>query len=116
MVPIDTTPKARRRGTSKTQTAQPTTNDRKPLSSLLSPFFAVCTAPDLTSTSHFCSQLHLHKIHTMADVAVDSATAAMEEVRLDENGQPLSKNALKKLLKAEAAAKKKAEKAAAKVR
>jgi hypothetical protein len=53
---------------------------------------------------------------TMADKAVESATAAMEEVRLDENGQPLSKNALKKLLKAEAAAKKKAEKAAAKVR
>ncbi len=53
---------------------------------------------------------------TMADKAVQSATTAMAEVRLDENGQPLSKNALKKLLKAEAAAKKKAEKAAAKVR
>ena len=52
---------------------------------------------------------------TMADKAVQSATTAMAEVRLDENGQPLSKNALKKLLKAEAAAKKKAEKAAAKV-
>ncbi len=52
----------------------------------------------------------------MADKAVQSATTAMAEVRLDENGQPLSKNALKKLLKAEAAAKKKAEKAAAKVR
>jgi len=51
----------------------------------------------------------------MADKAVESATAGMAEVRLDENGQPLSKNALKKLLKAEAAAKKKAEKAAAKV-
>lgn len=51
----------------------------------------------------------------MADKAVENATAAMSEVRLDENGQPLSKNALKKLLKAEAAAKKKAEKAAAKV-
>jgi hypothetical protein len=51
----------------------------------------------------------------MADKAVESATAGMSEVRLDENGQPLSKNALKKLLKAEAAAKKKAEKAAAKV-
>jgi len=46
--------------------------------------------------------------------AVDSATAGVAEVRLDENGQPLSKNALKKLLKAEAAAKKKAEKAAEK--
>lgn len=56
-----------------------------------------------------------HKICTMADKAVENATAAMSEVRLDENGQPLSKNALKKLLKAEAAAKKKAEKAAAKV-
>lgn len=56
-----------------------------------------------------------HKICTMADKAVESATAGMSEVRLDENGQPLSKNALKKLLKAEAAAKKKAEKAAAKV-
>ena len=52
---------------------------------------------------------------TMADKAVEGATTAMAEVRLDENGQPLSKNALKKLLKAEAAAKKKAEKAAAKV-
>ena len=47
---------------------------------------------------------------------MQQATKAMAEVRLDENGQPLSKNALKKLLKAEAAAKKKAEKAAAKVR
>ena len=46
---------------------------------------------------------------------VESATAAMAEVRLDENGQPLSKNALKKLLKKEAADKKKAEKAAARV-
>lgn len=46
---------------------------------------------------------------------VGSATAGVEEIRLDENGQPLSKNALKKLLKAEAAAKKKAEKAEAKV-
>lgn len=45
--------------------------------------------------------------------AVESATAGMAEVRLDENGQPLSKNALKKLLKKEAADKKKAEKAAA---
>ena len=40
----------------------------------------------------------------------------MAEVRLDENGEPLSKNALKKLLKKEAADKKKAEKAAARVR
>ena len=47
---------------------------------------------------------------------VKDVTAAVAEVRLDENGQPLSKNALKKLLKAEAAAKKKAEKAAARVR
>jgi lysyl-tRNA synthetase, class II len=37
-----------------------------------------------------------------------------QTVRLDENGQPLSKNALKKLLKAEHAAAQKAEKAAAK--
>ena len=53
----------------------------------------------------------------MADQAkgVEGATAAMAEVRLDENGQPLSKNALKKLLKKEAADKKKAEKAAARV-
>ncbi|EJK55192.1 hypothetical protein THAOC_25098, partial [Thalassiosira oceanica] len=48
----------------------------------------------------------------MSDQVKDVA-AAVAEVRLDENGQPLSKNALKKLLKAEAAAKKKAEKAAA---
>lgn len=40
------------------------------------------------------------------------AAAAPAEVRLDENGQPLSKNALKKLLKAEKAAAAKAEKAA----
>lgn len=51
----------------------------------------------------------------MSDQVKDVA-AAVAEVRLDENGQPLSKNALKKLLKAEAAAKKKAEKAAARVR
>ena len=48
--------------------------------------------------------------------AVDSAAAGVAEVRLDENGEPLSKNALKKLLKKEAADKKKAEKAAARVR
>lgn len=47
---------------------------------------------------------------------VASASAAVAEVRLDANGQPLSKNALKKLLKKEAAEKKKAEKAAARVR
>lgn len=51
----------------------------------------------------------------MSDQVKDVA-AKVAEVRLDENGQPLSKNALKKLLKAEAAAKKKAEKAAARVR
>ena len=50
------------------------------------------------------------------NLGVESATAGVAEIRLDENGQPLSKNALKKALKAEAAAKKKAEKAAAKVR
>eukprot|EP00584_Thalassiosira_punctigera_P016609 CAMPEP_0172552932 /NCGR_PEP_ID=MMETSP1067-20121228/47274_1 /TAXON_ID=265564 ORGANISM="Thalassiosira punctigera, Strain Tpunct2005C2" /NCGR_SAMPLE_ID=MMETSP1067 /ASSEMBLY_ACC=CAM_ASM_000444 /LENGTH=605 /DNA_ID=CAMNT_0013341007 /DNA_START=71 /DNA_END=1888 /DNA_ORIENTATION=- len=49
----------------------------------------------------------------MADnKGVESAAQAVAEVRLDENGQPLSKNALKKLLKKEAAEKKKAEKAA----
>ena len=64
-------------------------------------------------SSFFCTSPQ--KIGTMADKAVESATAEMSEVRLDENGQPLSKNALKKLSKAEAAAKKKAEKAAAKV-
>ena len=51
----------------------------------------------------------------MSEQEVNAAAKGVEEVRLDENGQPLSKNALKKLLKAEAAAKKKAEKAAAKV-
>jgi hypothetical protein len=51
----------------------------------------------------------------MSEQEVDAAAQGVEEVRLDENGQPLSKNALKKVLKAEAAAKKKAEKAAAKV-
>lgn len=70
-----------------------------------------------SSLSSSSVPLALHKkTLTMADKAVESATTAMAEVRLDENGQPLSKNALKKLLKAEAAAKKKAEKAAAKVR
>jgi lysyl-tRNA synthetase class 2 len=43
-----------------------------------------------------------------------STPPAEADVHLDENGQPLSKNALKKKLKAEAAAKKKAEKDAAK--
>ena len=58
-----------------------------------------------------------NNIATMADdKAVEGATKAMAEVRLDENGEPLSKNALKKLLKKEAADKKKAEKAAARVR
>ncbi|KAL3771630.1 hypothetical protein ACHAWU_007747 [Discostella pseudostelligera] len=47
------------------------------------------------------------------DIGVESATAGVEEVRLDESGQPLSKSALKKLLKKELADKKKAEKAAA---
>lgn len=51
----------------------------------------------------------------MSEQEVNEAAKGVEEVRLDENGQPLSKNALKKLLKAEAAAKKKAEKAQAKV-
>ena len=49
------------------------------------------------------------------DKGVARVTAAVAEVRLDENGVPLSKNALKKLLKKEAADKKKAEKAAARV-
>lgn len=52
----------------------------------------------------------------MSEQEVTAAAKGVEEVRLDENGQPLSKNALKKLLKAEAAAKKKADKAQAKVR
>ncbi len=50
------------------------------------------------------------------NMGVEGATAGVEEVRLDENGQPLSKSAYKKLLKKEAADKKKAEKAAARVR
>lgn len=62
----------------------------------------------------------LHCVHrptsTMSEQEVTAAAKGVEEVRLDENGQPLSKNALKKLLKAEAAAKKKADKAQAKVR
>lgn len=45
-------------------------------------------------------------------MGVEGATAALSEVRLDEDGQPMSKSALKKLLKKEAADKKKAEKAA----
>ena len=43
-------------------------------------------------------------------------TKEMAEVRLDADGKPLSKNALKKLLKAEKAAKAKAEKEAKRVR
>lgn len=50
---------------------------------------------------------------TPAPDATAAATKAMAEVRLDGEGNPFSKNALKKVLKAEAAAKKKAEKAAA---
>jgi lysyl-tRNA synthetase, class II len=52
----------------------------------------------------------------MTDDAESAAAVATStnEVHLDENGQPLSKNALKKKLKAEAAAQKKAEKDAAK--
>ena len=47
----------------------------------------------------------------MAEIEDGTATAALAEVRLDEDGQPMSKSALKKLLKKEAADKKKAEKA-----
>jgi len=43
---------------------------------------------------------------------VEGATATLSEIRLDEDGQPMSKSALKKLQKKEAADKKKAEKAA----
>lgn len=55
-------------------------------------------------------------IDLAANVVLSFATMSTEEepVRLDENGEPLSKNALKKLLKAEHAAAQKAEKAAAK--
>jgi hypothetical protein len=42
---------------------------------------------------------------------VEDAAAGSSEARLDENGQSMSKSALKKLLKKEAADKKKAEKA-----
>lgn len=65
---------------------------------------------------------HDDKNKTMADqddncnTGVEGVTAGVEEVRLDEDGQPLSKSAYKKLLKKEAADKKKAEKAAARVR
>ena len=55
-------------------------------------------------------------VDEQGDIGVESATAGVEEVRLDENGQPLSKSAYKKLLKKELADKKKAEKAAASVR
>jgi len=46
---------------------------------------------------------------------VEGATATLSEIRLDEDGQPISKSALKKLLKKEAADKKKVEKAATRV-
>jgi hypothetical protein len=46
---------------------------------------------------------------------VEGATATLSEIRLDEDGQPMSKSALKKLLKKEAADKKKVEKAATRV-
>ncbi len=55
-------------------------------------------------------------VDEQGDIGVESATAGMEGVRLDENGQPLSKSAYKKLLKKELADKKKAEKAASTVR
>ena len=77
-------------------------------------FWRECTHQSYLSPRH----CRLPTTATMADSSkgVQRATAGLAEVRLDENGQPLSKNALKKLLKKEAAEKKKAEKAAARVR
>ena len=49
------------------------------------------------------------------NTGVEGAIAGISEVRLDEDGQPISKSALKKMLKKEAADKKKAEKAATRV-
>ena len=62
----------------------------------------------------FCAR-SLSLFETNYTYSTMSTEAAKEPVvRLDENGEPLSKNALKKLLKAEHAAKQKAEKNAAK--
>ena len=57
-------------------------------------------------------------VSTMSEEAppAEPPTKQMAEVRLDADGKPLSKNALKKLLKAEKAAKAKAEKEAKRVR
>lgn len=67
---------------------------------------------------HFLYIWYATDIHFVAyDMSNSSTTVTIlyKLVRLDENGEPLSKNALKKLLKKEAADKKKAEKAAARV-
>ena len=61
---------------------------------------------------------YLPPVSTMSEEAppAEPPTKQMAEVRLDADGKPLSKNALKKLLKAEKAAKAKAEKEAKRVR
>ena len=61
--------------------------------------------------------IHPPTVSTMSEGApAEPPTKQMAEVRLDADGKPLSKNALKKLLKAEKAAKAKAEKEAKRVR
>ena len=62
--------------------------------------------------------IHPPTVSTMSEGAppAEPPTKQMAEVRLDADGKPLSKNALKKLLKAEQAAKAKAEKEAKRVR
>lgn len=72
----------------------------------------------MVSLFTFCTydmqQIYILFAYDMSNSST-TVTILYKLVRLDENGEPLSKNALKKLLKKEAADKKKAEKAAARV-
>ena len=80
----------------------------------LASFFLVHVARKYCSTAPYAHTT----VSTMSEGAppAEPPTKEMAEVRLDADGKPLSKNALKKLLKAEKAAKAKAEKEAKRVR
>ena len=78
-----------------------------------------CLTPHFFLVVIICSTAPHHTtVSTMSEGAppAEPPTKQMAEVRLDADGKPLSKNALKKLLKAEKAAKAKAEKEAKRVR
>ena len=68
----------------------------------------------MVSLFTFCTY-DMQQIYILFAYDMSNSSTTVTIVRLDENGEPLSKNALKKLLKKEAADKKKAEKAAARV-